>query len=123
MTPLQTYFPLAVVFILAGLMGLLLVGLAAILGPRHPSRVKSSTFECGSETIGNARERFGVKFYMIALLFIVFDIEAVFIYPWAVLLRELGWGGYLTMAIFAFTLVVGLAYVWKKGALDWQAAE
>jgi NADH-quinone oxidoreductase subunit A len=119
MTPLQTYFPLAVVFLLAGLLAALLVGLATILGPRRPSAVKSSPFECGSEPIGSAHDRFGVKFYLIALLFIVFDIEAVFIYPWAVLLRELGWAGYTTMAVFAFTLVIGLAYVWKKGALDW----
>ncbi|MFL5250117.1 MAG: NADH-quinone oxidoreductase subunit A [Myxococcales bacterium] len=120
MTPLQSYFPLAVVFALAGILAATLVGLATLLGPRRPSAIKSSPFECGSEPIGSAHDRFGVKFYLIALLFIVFDIEAVFIYPWAVLLRELGWSGYATMAVFAFTLVVGLAYVWKKGALDWQ---
>jgi NADH-quinone oxidoreductase subunit A len=100
---------------------LLLVGLATLLGPRRPSAIKSAPFECGSEPVGSARERFGVKFYLIALLFIVFDVEAVFVYPWAVLLKELGWAGYVEMAMFAFTLVVGLAYVWKKGALDWEA--
>jgi NADH-quinone oxidoreductase subunit A len=120
MTPLQTYFPLAVVFALAGILAAVLVGLAALLGPRRPSAEKASPFECGSEPIGSAHDRFGVKFYLVALLFIVFDIEAVFIYPWAVLLRELGWSGYATMLVFAFTLVVALAYVWKKGALDWQ---
>jgi NADH-quinone oxidoreductase subunit A len=119
MTPLQTYFPLALVFGLAGVLAALLVGLATLLGPRRPSAVKSSPFECGSDPIGSAHDRFGVKFYLVALLFIVFDIEAVFIYPWAVLLRDLGWAGYATMAVFAFTLVVALAYVWKKGALDW----
>jgi NADH-quinone oxidoreductase subunit A len=119
MTPLQSYFPLALVFALAGILAATLVGLATLLGPRRPSAIKSSPFECGSEPIGSAHDRFGVKFYLIALLFIVFDIEAVFIYPWAVLLRELGWSGYATMSVFAFTLVVGLAYVWKKGALDW----
>lgn len=120
MTPLQTYFPLAIVFALAGILAATLVGLATLLGPRRPTAVKASPFECGSEPIGSAHDRFGVKFYLIALLFIVFDIEAVFIYPWAVLLRELGWQGYAIMSLFAFTLVVGLAYVWKKGALDWQ---
>ena len=120
MTPLQTYFPLAVAFITAGALALLLVGAANLLGPRHPSVVKSAVFECGSDPVGSARERFGVKFYMVALLFIVFDVEAVFVYPWAVLLRELGWSGYVAMAFFAFTLVVGLAYVWKKGALDME---
>jgi NADH-quinone oxidoreductase subunit A len=120
MTPLQTYFPLALVFVTAvGLAGLLL-GLANLLGPRRPSAVKAAPFEFGSESVGSARERFGVKFYTVALLFIVFDIEAVFLYPWAVLFTELGWPGYVTMAIFAFTLVLGLVYVWKKGALDWE---
>ena len=118
MTPLQTYFPLALAFIAAALVALLLSGLGSLLGPRRPSRVKSEPFECGSDPIGSARERFGVKFYMIALLFIVFDVEAVFLYPWAVQLRELGWPGFLAMALFAFTLLVGLAYVWKKGALE-----
>ena len=121
MTPLQTYVPLAVAFIVAGGLAALLVGLATLLGPRRPSRVKSAPFECGSDPIGSARERFGVKFYLIALLFIVFDVEAVFVYPWAVLLRDLGWSGYLAMAMFAFTLVVGLAYVWKKGALEMES--
>ena len=121
MTPLQTYFPLAVAFFMAGLLAVVLVGAATLLGPRHPSRVKSSVFECGSDPIGSARERFGVKFYMIALLFIVFDVEAVFVYPWAVLLKDLGWSGYVAMAFFAFTLIVGLAYVWKKGALEMEA--
>ncbi len=119
MTPLQAYFPLVVALALAGVLAVALVGLAALLGPRHPSKVKLAPFECGSDPIGSARERFGVKFYIVALLFIVFDVEAVFVYPWAVLLKDLGWGGYVEMAIFAFTLVIGLAYVWKKGALDW----
>jgi NADH-quinone oxidoreductase subunit A len=118
MTPLQTYFPLAVALVVAGALAALLDGAAALLGPRRPSIEKASPFECGSEPVGSARERFGVKFYLIALLFIVFDIEAVFVYPWAVLLRDLGWPGFAAMAFFAFTLVVGLAYVWKKGALE-----
>jgi NADH-quinone oxidoreductase subunit A len=120
MTPLQNYFPLAIAFIVAGLLAALLVGAAALLGPRRPSAVKAAPFECGSDPIGSARERFGVKFYMIALLFIVFDVEAVFVYPWAVLLRDLGWPGFIAMAFFAFTLVIGLAYVWKKGALEME---
>jgi NADH-quinone oxidoreductase subunit A len=120
MTPLQTYFPLAVAFGVAGLLAVGLVGAASLLGPRHPSRVKSGPFECGSDPVGSARERFGVKFYMVALLFIVFDVEAVFVYPWAVLLKELAWPGYVAMAFFAFTLVIGLAYVWKKGALEME---
>ncbi len=120
MTPLQSYFPLALVTIVGIGLAVFLVAAANLLGPRRPSRVKAGPFECGSDPIGNARQRFGVKFYVVALLFIVFDIEAVFLYPWAVLMKELGWAGYVEMAIFGFTLVIGLVYVWKKGALDWE---
>ncbi len=120
LTTLQQYVPLALALAVAGLLGLALLGLASWLGPRRPSAVKATPFEFGSPPIGTARERFDVKFYVVALLFIVFDVEAVFIYPWAVVMADLGWPGYVTMAIFAFTLLVGLVYVWKKGALDWN---
>lgn len=120
MTPLQSYLPLVLVLVVGVGLAAFMVGAANLLGPRRPSRVKSSPFECGSDPIGDARQRFGVKFYVVALLFIVFDIEAIFIYPWAVLLKELGWGGYLSMGIFGFTLAAGLLYIWKKGALDWE---
>lgn len=126
MTPLQIYFPIGVVLAVAGLLAGAMLLLANVLGPRRPSLVKSQAFECGSEPIGSARERFGMKFYVVALLFIVFDIEAIFLYPWAVLLLPsadgpgLGWAGYLEMGIFVLTLVAGLAYVWKKGVLDWN---
>jgi len=119
-TPLQSYFPLAVVLVVALGLGLTLLGLANLLGPRRPNEAKASPFEFGSRPSGLARERFDVKFYLLALLFVVFDIEAVFMYPWAVVLPELGWTGYVTMAVFGFTLVLGLVYVWKKGALDWN---
>jgi NADH-quinone oxidoreductase subunit A len=118
---LQPYFPILVVTVLAAILAGVLVGAANLLGPRHPSAVKSSPFECGSDPVGSARERFGVKFYMVALLFIIFDVEAVFVYPWAVLLKELGWPGYIAMSLFAFTLIIGLAYVWKKGALEMES--
>jgi NADH-quinone oxidoreductase subunit A len=120
MTPLQTYFPLAIVFAVAGALAGVLLFLATVLGPKRPSAIKSSPFECGSDPVGDARERFGVKFYVVALLFIVFDVEAVFFFPWAVQLRELGWSAFIAMASFAFTLVLGLIYVLKKGALDWD---
>jgi NADH-quinone oxidoreductase subunit A len=120
LTPLQTYFPIGVVLLVAVGQAFLLLGLANTLGPRRPSLVKSAPFECGSEPVGSARDRFGVKFYVVALLFIVFDIEAIFLYPWAVLFTELGWAGYVEMALFIFTVVIGLVYVWKKGVLDWN---
>jgi NADH-quinone oxidoreductase subunit A len=127
MSQLRIYIPIVLVLALAGGLAAFLVGLSNVLGPRRPSPVKETPFECGSVPVGSARERFGVKFYVVAILFIVFDIEAVFVYPWAVLLLPdaqgragLGWPGYLSMGIFVATLVAGLAYVWKKGVLDWS---
>jgi NADH-quinone oxidoreductase subunit A len=125
LTQLQIYFPIGVVFLVAAGVAGLMLGLSNVLGPRRPSLVKDSPFECGSEPVGSARERFGVKFYVVALLFIVFDIEAIFLYPWAVLLLPsdgyagLGWPGFISMGIFVATLIAGLVYVWKKGVLDW----
>jgi NADH-quinone oxidoreductase subunit A len=94
--------------------------LANTLGPRRNTAVKAAPFECGSAPVGSARDRFGVKFYVVALLFIVFDIEAVFLFPWAALFTELGWAGYVEMLLFVATLVIGLVYVWKKGVIDWN---
>jgi NADH-quinone oxidoreductase subunit A len=119
--PLTPYIPIAVVLGLAGAMAAGIPFLAGILGPKASSAVKDAVFEGGNAPIGSARQRFAVKFYVVALLFIVFDIEAVFLYPWAVNFKELGWFGYATMAAFASTLVAALAYVWKKGALDWES--
>jgi NADH-quinone oxidoreductase subunit A len=125
MTALQTYFPIGIVLVAAVGIAVLMVALANTLGPRRPSTVKETPFECGSVPVGSSRERFGVKFYVVALLFIVFDIEAIFLYPGAVLLLPsegypgLGWAGFVSMGIFVFTLVAGLVYVWKKGVLDW----
>lgn len=121
-TPLAPYGPLLAVLLVAGAMGTLVSFMSAILGPRRPSVVKSTVFEAGSEpSPGTARQRFAVKFYVVALLFIVFDVETVFLYPWAVNFKALGWFGYVEMLVFALTLVIGLAYVWKKGALDWES--
>ncbi|MBJ6765707.1 NADH-quinone oxidoreductase subunit A [Corallococcus sp. H22C18031201] len=120
-TPLAPYLPLAVVLLLAGLMAMAIPQLTTRLGPKRPSAIKSSPFEAGSESSGPARQRFAVKFYVVALLFIVFDVEAVFLYPWAVNFQALGWFGYVEMLVFAATLIVGLIYVWKKGALDWES--
>jgi NADH-quinone oxidoreductase subunit A len=118
--PLTPYLPLAVVLLLAGALGLIVSSTSALLGPKRPSAIKSASFEAGSESSGPARQRFAVKFYVVALLFIVFDVEAVFLYPWAVNFQALGWFGYVEMLVFAATLVVGLIYIWKKGALDWE---
>jgi NADH-quinone oxidoreductase subunit A len=125
LTPLQIYFPIGIVLLVGIGMGALILWIASLLGPRRPSVVKMTPFECGSVPVGSAHEKFGLKFYVVALLFIVFDIEAIFLYPWAVLLLPsegypgLGWAGFVSMGIFVFTLLAGLVYVWKKGVLDW----
>jgi NADH-quinone oxidoreductase subunit A len=125
MTPLQIYFPICLALVVAAGLAAVMLLLSNLLGPRRPSLVKSTPFECGSLPVGSAHERFAVKFYVVALLFIVFDIEAIFLYPWAVLLLPsdgyagLGWAGFISMGIFVLTLVAGLVYVWKKGVLDW----
>ena len=120
-SPLAPYIPLAATLALSGILAVAISGLASVLGPKRYSAVKSDSFECGSESLGNARGRFAVKFYVVALLFIVFDVESVFLYPWAVNFKALGWFGYGEMLVFALTLLVGLVYVWKKGALDWES--
>ncbi len=126
MTPLQIYFPIGVVLLAALALAVVMLTIAGLLGPRRYGLVKNAPFECGSVPVGSARDHFSVKFYVVALLFIVFDIEAVFLYPWAVLLLPsegypgLGWPGFVSMGIFAATLVAGLVYAWKKGVIDWS---
>jgi len=120
-SPLTPYLPLAIAMLVAGVMAVAIVVVASFLGPKRPTRIKLEPFECGSEPVGSARQRFAVKFYVVALLFIVFDVEAVFLYPWAVNFKDLGWFGYGEMALFAATLVVALIYIWKKGALNWES--
>ncbi len=99
--------------------------LASVLGPKRITLIKESAFECGSPSTGDPHARHSVKFYLVALLFIVFDIESVFIYPWGSLLRDfngegLGWFAYLEMLSFMVTLAIGLVYVWRKGALEFS---
>jgi NADH-quinone oxidoreductase subunit A len=117
---LTTFLPMAIALLLAGLLAVALTAAATWLGPKKPTLVKQEPFECGSVSEGSAHQPFAVKFYVVALLFIVFDVEMVFLYPWAVNIKGLGWFGYAEMAVFAATLVIGLIYVWKKGALNWE---
>ncbi|MBI2360817.1 MAG: NADH-quinone oxidoreductase subunit A [Deltaproteobacteria bacterium] len=113
------YFPLVLVFFFAGVVVLSLLLIAHMLGPKKTSPVKSEPFESGNPPRGDARIRFSVKFYLVAMLFLIFDIEVVFLYPWAILFRELGMLGLIEMGIFLFILVIGFIYVWRKGALEW----
>jgi NADH-quinone oxidoreductase subunit A len=94
--------------------------LGRLLGPSNPSPEKSAPYECGMPAVGDARERQSIRFYLIAMIFLLFDIEVAFLYPWALALRALGWVGYLQVVLFTLVLVAGYVYVWKKGALDWS---
>lgn len=115
----QTYIPILILmFLTAGfLVGALLVSI--FLGPRRASEVKDEPFECGTIATGAATERLSVSFYLVAITFIVFDLEIVFLYPWAVQIVELGWYGLWVMLPFLSILIVGLAYEWKRGVLNW----
>ncbi|HUK46012.1 MAG TPA: NADH-quinone oxidoreductase subunit A [Terriglobales bacterium] len=118
------YLPLLIQFVLAGLLASALVLLSWIIGYRRPTRAKLSPYECGMTPIGDARERFSVKFYMVAMLFILFDVEAVFLYPWAIILKDLKRMGQAVfgiseMFVYIGIVLVGFWYIWKKGVLDW----
>lgn len=114
------YFPLLVTFAIAALVVLLLLLVASKIGPKSINSVKAEPFESGNPPKGDARIRFSVRFYLIAMLFLIFDLEVVFLYPWAIYFRELGMFGLVQMGIFLIILTVGYIYVWKKGALDWD---
>jgi NADH-quinone oxidoreductase subunit A len=93
-----------------------------LLGPKNPTPEKLAPYECGMPAVGDARERHSVKFYLVAMIFLLFDIEIAFLYPWALALRSLGWFGFAQILTFFLILVVGYIYVWRKGVLDWGPA-
>jgi NADH-quinone oxidoreductase subunit A len=118
------YQPLLIHFLIAGALATGMVLLSWIIGYRRPTRAKLSPYECGMTPVGDARERFSVKFYLVAMLFILFDVEAVFLYPWAVILKDLkamGQGIFAISEMFVYIAIVlvGFFYIWKKGVLDW----
>jgi NADH-quinone oxidoreductase subunit A len=96
-----------------------MIGLSLLLGPKHPTPEKLAPYECGMPAVGDARGRHSVKFYLVAMIFLLFDIEIAFLYPWAVALRDLGWAGFVQVVTFFLILTVGYVYVWRKGVLDW----
>jgi NADH-quinone oxidoreductase subunit A len=114
------YLPLVILFILATLLAGFVVVLGHAFGPRRPSERKSQPYESGMTPIGPGTRRIPVRFYLVAVLFILFDIEVVFFYPWAVVFRQLGVFGLIEMLIFILILLVGYIYAWKKGALEWE---
>jgi NADH-quinone oxidoreductase subunit A len=117
---LLDYIPILILAILATLFAGANIVLSLLLGPRNPNPEKLSPYECGMVPVGTARERFSVKFYLVAMLFIVFDMEIVFLYPWAVVFKQLKLFGLIEMGIFLLILLVGYFYIWKKGGLEWE---
>jgi len=120
---LETYFPVLTQVIIAFAVAAGLVGASFALGKKVRNRVKDTPYECGINPTGSARERFSVKFYLVAMVFILFDIEAIFLYPWAVVYRSLKLFGFFEMLIFVVLVLCGFFYIWKKGALNWTKEE
>jgi len=113
------YLPLLLHFVIAFGIASAIVILSWLVGQHKPNRAKLSPYECGVPPVGDARSRFSVKFYLVGMLFILFDVEAIFLYPWAVILRELKMFGFWEMLVYIGIVLVGLFYVWKKGVIDW----
>jgi len=117
---LTEYLPIAIMLVLATGLAVLVVVLGHAFGPRRPSERKSNPYESGMTPIGPGTRRVPVRFYMVAVLFILFDIEVVFLLPFAVVMKKLGWFGIIEMGVFILILLVGYIYAWKKGALEWE---
>ena len=116
----EQYFPI-LLFILFGLgLGALMLGIGRFVSPSRPDPEKLSPYECGFEAFEDARMKFDVRYYLVAILFILFDLEIAFLFPWAVVLRDIGYFGFAAMLVFLAILVVGFIYEWKKGALEWE---
>jgi NADH-quinone oxidoreductase subunit A len=119
----EEYFPVLLQALVAMLLAAGLITVSYLLGKRVKNRVKDMPYESGIVPTGDARQRFSVKFYLVGMLFILFDIEAIFLYPWAVVYRELLMAGFIEMLIFVILILSGFFYIWKKGALDWSGAD
>ncbi|CAN5442968.1 NADH-quinone oxidoreductase subunit A [soil metagenome] len=117
---LENYFPILLFVVIALAVGAAPLVMGSILGPRHPYPEKTSPYECGFEAFEDARMKFDVRYYLVAILFILFDLEIAFLFPWAIALDDIGLFGFWAMMLFLGILVVGFAYEWKKGALDWE---
>src|SRR5436309_15246312 len=116
----ELYFPVLLQVVIAMAVAALMLGLSYLLGKRVRNRVKDMPYECGIAPTGDARHPFSVKFYLVGMLFILFDIEAIFLYPWAVVYKSLKWLGFIEMFLYIMVLFAGYVYIWKKGALDWN---
>jgi NADH-quinone oxidoreductase subunit A len=117
----ELYLPMFLMFAISAVICAVMFFGGQLIGPKNPTSEKLLPYECGNDTAGGRGVKLSVKFYLTAILFVVFDIEAVFIYPWAALFKGLGWTGFVTMLAFIVALLVALAYCWKKGALEWES--
>ncbi len=117
---LENYLPILVFLILGLIFGVVPIVMAFMLGPQRPDSAKLSPYECGFEAFEDSRMKFDVRFYLVAILFIIFDLEIAFMFPWAVALKDIGVFGFWAMVVFLGILVIGFIYEWKKGALEWE---
>ncbi|MDP2759499.1 MAG: NADH-quinone oxidoreductase subunit A [Sideroxyarcus sp.] len=117
---LENYFPVLLFICIALVMGVAPLVLGMLAGPNRPDEKKLSPYECGFEAFEDARMKFDVRFYLVAILFILFDLEIAFLFPWAIVLKEIGTFGFVSMMVFLAILVVGFIYEWMKGALEWE---
>ena len=119
---MQGWLSVLIMIALGAGFALVSVILSSVLGPSKPTPEKLAPYECGMPAVGDARERQSVKFYLVAMIFLLFDIEVAFLYPWAIALRDLGWPGFFQIVTFFLILLFGFVYVWRKGVLDWGSA-
>ena len=117
---LKTYVPILLFIVIAIGFAVFTILFSRLVHPKKPNAVKLEPYECGIEPEGDARDRYSIRYYLIAMLFVIFEVETVFMFPWAVMLDELAWFGLIEMLFFLFVLVVGYFYAWRKGALEWQ---
>jgi NADH-quinone oxidoreductase subunit A len=117
---INSYLPILVILLLSAFIGVVIIVLSTVLSRTNATPVKLMPYECGMDPIGSARRRFSVRFFVMGMLFIVFDIELIFLFPWATIYDKLRMFGFIEMLVFVLVLLAGLIYVWKKGALEWE---
>jgi len=117
---LENYLPVLIFIVIGAVVGAAMIGIGFVLSPNRPDSEKNSPYECGFEAFEDSRMKFDVRYYLVAILFIIFDLEIAFLFPWAVVLDQIGMAGFWAMMIFLAVLVVGFIYEWKKGALEWE---
>ena len=117
---LQNYLSILIFIIISACLAFVLIIIPFIINKSNPYKEKLSTYECGFESFGNAKKKFDIRFYLVSILFIIFDLEIAFLFPWSVMLKEIGLIGFWSMIAFIITLTIGFIYEWKKGALEWE---